>query len=201
MASSIVQAGKYPNFGSAYPFAYSSDRAGSPREGAVVRFAWDESGLFVFVELEDSNLIAKNKKDEQFHFRHGDVFELFVKPRHDAYYWEMYATPNGNKSTLFFPRDRSGMQPDDFLNGHRFQSLEVAAEKSSKGWNAELFVPAEQLTALGAGWGDRTEWSVFCGRYNYQDETLKDPELSMVPALSKTNYHLVDEYARLEMTP
>lgn len=193
----VFDAKKYSQFGPAYPLAFSTDRAGGPQEGASVRFAWDESGLFVLAELEDSVLIQKNRKDEQLHFETGDVFELFVKPQNASYYWEMYATPFGNKTTLFFPCGRDGVTTDEHLRAHSFQGLEVSSEKTFKGWKTQMFVPAAQLTALGAGWGDETEWTVFCGRYNYNSEDLADLELSMAPALSATSYHLVDEYARL----
>jgi hypothetical protein len=195
----VFEAARYPDYGSAYPFAYSKDCEGIPQEGATVRFAWDETGLHVSAELEDSNLVVLNRADEQLHYETGDVFELFVKPLNNSYYWEMYATPSGNKSTLFFPRDRTGMELDDFLHGHDFQSLEVSVEKTSNGWSAQMFVPAAQLTALGAGWGDGTEWTVFCGRYNYNSEDLSAPELSMAPPLSATNYHLTNEYAHLKL--
>ena len=61
-----------------------------------------------------------------------------------------------------------------------------------------MFVPSEQLTALGAGWADGTEWTVLCGRYNYRSDSLSDPEISMMPALSRENHHLVDEYALIK---
>ena len=77
------------------------------------------------------------------------MFELFVKPLNEAYYWEMYAIPFGNKSTLFFPRDRTGMELNDFLRGHDFYGLEVYVEETASGWNARMFVPMKQLTALG----------------------------------------------------
>ena len=195
----LFEAARFPAFGNPCSMAYSTDRDGAPLEGGAVRFSWDEKGLYVFAELEDSNLIALNRQDEQLHFETGDVFELFVKPLNDAYYWEMYAIPSGNKSTLFFPRDRSGMELNDFLHGHDFQSLEVSVEETSSGWSAHLFVPVSQLTALGAGWGAGLEWTVFCGRYNYNSEDLADPELSMAPPLSATNYHLTDEYAHLKL--
>lgn len=209
----VFEAARHPAFGPAYLFSYSTDCEGAPKEGATVRFAWDESGLYVSAELEDSFLIQKNRDDEQLHYETGDLFELFVKPLNDTYYWEMYSTPFGNKTTLFFPRDRDGLTLDDFLNAHDFQCLEVTsiefskpwknnrveAQPPSKGWKTQLFVPAAQLTALGAGWGDGTEWTVFCGRYNYNSEDLVDPELSMAPALSATNYHLTNEYARLTL--
>jgi hypothetical protein len=195
----IFEAPYFPTLGKKYALACSGEQSGVPAEGGSVSFAWDEHGLYVFAELEDSCVIAQNQEDEQLHYMFGDVFELFVKPLNDSYYWEMYAVPSGNKSTLFFPRDRSGMEVENFLQDHDFRSLEVSTEKTSNGWKARMFVPVEQLTAFGAGWGDGTEWTVLCGRYNYNSEDLIDPELSMAPALSATNYHLTNEYARLKL--
>jgi len=193
------EAARHPAFGPTYPFAFSSDREGAPQEGATVCFGWDDSGLYVFAELVDSSLIALNREDEQLHFESGDVFELFIKPLNDTYYWEMYATPTGNKTTLFFPRDCSGMELNDFLRGHNFHALEVSVEEMPNGWKTSLFIPTAQLTALGATWGAGQEWTIFCGRYNYASEELVDPEFSMAPPLSKTNYHLTDEYAHLKL--
>jgi len=183
-----------------HDFAYSTDVGGLPVEGARVRFAWNEQGLFVYAELEDYFLVSNDRRDEQLHFETGDVFELFVKPPDDDYYWEMYATPFGNKSTLFFPRERTGMEVENFLRDHSFHGLEVSAEITKSGWSANMFIPAEQLTALGAAWGEGAEWTVLCGRYNYNNTALEDPELSMWPPVSKTNYHLTTEYALLKLS-
>ena len=181
----------------AYPFAFSTDKEGGPVEGAEVWFAWNENGLYVGAALEDSYLIATRRADEELHFESGDVFELFAKPVNDAYYWEMYATPFGHKTTLFFPSEREGMILDEFLHAHEFQNLQVSAAKTDTGWRAEMWVPAEQLQAFGESWGPGSEWNIFCGRYNYNNDELADPELSMSPALSATNYHLTHEYATL----
>ena len=62
-----------------------------------------------------------------------------------------------------------------------------------------MFVPAEQLTALGAEWTAGAEWTVLCGRYNYNNDELVDAEMSMWPPISETNYHLTGEYARLTL--
>lgn len=182
-----------------YPLSFSLDVGGFPEEKGVVRFAWNEQGIFVRAELEDSFLIANARCDEQLHFETGDVFELFVKPLNDDYYWEMYVTPFGNKSTLFFPHDRAGMDIANFLHDHDFHSLAVSSEITPAGWVAELFVPAAQLTAFGGGWSRNAEWTVLCGRYNYNNEALAEPELSMLPSVSRTNYHLTNEYARMAM--
>ena len=182
----------------AYRQACSKDVGGLPDEGATVRFAWNERGLFVHAELEDSHVVATHRCDEQLHFETGDVFELFVKPAGDEYYWEMYATPYGNKSTLFFPSDREGMEVGNFLNDHAHHGLEVRSRLTESGWEADLFVPAGQLAALGEAWGPPAQWTVLCGRYNYNNNALEHPELSMFPPVSKTNYHLTAEYAVLK---
>lgn len=195
-----LEAGLYDEIRSraaAYPFAFSTDHQGSPVESGSVCFAWNEEGFYVAAELEDSVLVSENRTDEQLHYEFGDLLELFMKPAADTYYWEMYATPFGNKSTLFFPREREGMEVEDFLDTHHFHGLEVSAKKTGTGWNAQMWVPSEQLQALGGAWGPGSNWRVFCGRYNYGNTELKDPELSMVPSLSETNYHLTDEYAVL----
>ena len=71
----VFEAVRHPDFGPAYPLATSRDREGIPQEGASVRFGWDETGLHVFAELEDSCIIANNRQDEQLHYEHGDVFD------------------------------------------------------------------------------------------------------------------------------
>ena len=181
-----------------YNFSFAKDRSGIPVEGGEICFAWNEKGFYVAAEFEDSVLISKHRKDEVLHYQFSDVLELFIKPADDLYYWEMYATPFGNKSTLFFSEERAGLKLEkDFLQGHSFHGLEVCSEKSSKGWKTQMWIPVEQLTALGAEWGAEANWRIFCGRYNYNSEDLKDLELSMAPAISTTNYHLTEEYAVL----
>lgn len=184
-----------------YELVCSSVPNSYPVEKGVVQFAWNERGLYVVAKLADSCMVAQNLRDEQLHNQFGDVFELFVKPLNDSYYWEMYATPNGNKSTLFFPRERKGMTTVDFLNVHTFRGLEVHVMKRPDGWDAELFIPVGQLNAFGASWGVCSTWTAFCGRYNYSNEAITDPELSMTPPLSEVNYHLTEEYAEIRFLP
>lgn len=193
----VFQAARHPDYGPVYDFSYSTDCEGGPAEGATVRLGWNESGLFVLAEFEDSNLIVHNLENEQLHYESGDVFELFVKPLNAPYKWEMYATPTGNRSTLFFPTWPADITPTEALNDHAFRDLEVSVEQTPVGWNARMYVPSAQLTALGAGWGDGTDWTIFCGRYNQRSDDLTDSELSMTPPLSETDYHLTGEYALL----
>ena len=181
-----------------YSMALSHDRVGIPQEGGTVRFVWNSEGIIVRAELTDSCLISTNRHDEQLHYQCGDVFELFLKPLNAPYKWEMYATPYGNKSTLFFPTWPTTLTVEESLRHHNLRGLKVSVETTSTGWTAQMSVPAADLTAMGMGWGAGFEWTAFCGRYNCNQEDLKTPELSMFPAASATNYHLIDEYAILD---
>jgi hypothetical protein len=195
----VFHAARYPEYGPGYAFAFSTDCKGLPSEGAAVRFAWNDNGLFVAADLEDAHRVSLIREDEQLHYTSGDVLELFLKPRHAPYKWEMYVTPFGNKSTLFFPEWPCQQSAEECLVNHDYRGLEVSVEETAAGWKARLFVPASQLTALGAAWAHGAEWTVLCGRYNYDSAELRNPECSMAPALRTTDFHLIDEYARLEL--
>jgi hypothetical protein len=192
-----------------YRLGFSRDKEGVPAEAAEVKFAWNEHGLYLAARLDDSELIANNDQDEQFHQRCGDTLELFVKPKNDSYYWEMYATPKGNKTTLFWFRSISRKTFTDPLTGHAFRGLRVGAcadgtvnnpASPDRGWTAEMWVPANQLTHFGETWGSGTNWTVLVGRYNYSSGS-QYPENSMFPPLSQTWFHLTDEYADLKFLP
>ncbi len=53
---------------SAQGLGYSADVSGVPRETAEVRFAWNACGLFVRAALEDSFVVASDRRNEQLHF-------------------------------------------------------------------------------------------------------------------------------------
>jgi hypothetical protein len=67
-----------------------------------------------------------------------------------------------------------------------------------KGWRAEMAMPLKDLRAYGAEFTPGANWKILVGRYNYS-RYLDAIELSMTPQLSKTNYHLYEEYADLEI--
>ena len=189
-----------------YTLSFSKDKTGKPKETASVKLAWNKQGLYLAVQLEDSDLLAYDDRDEEMHFKYGDALELFVKPRDNSYYWEMYVTPRSNKTTIFIFRSISNKFFTDPLKGHDFRDLKVCAvtqgslndiSDSDKDWTAEMWVPASYMKHFKEPWGPNGNWTVFCGRYNYTKD-LDHPELSMYPPISKTNYHLTKEYALLQ---
>ena len=183
-----------------YHFYYSKDKSGEPKENGQIRLAWDDNYVYLGVVLEDSDIIATGDKDQMHHYKYGDLAELFLKPASSTHYWELYVTPAGHKTSFWFPK--RGDITEDYTCG-----LKVAAtcngtlndsSDTDVSWTGEMAMPVKDLTAFGDDFGEGEGWRVFVGRYNYTGG-LENPELSMSPALSKTSYHLTDEYAVLKL--
>jgi len=65
-----------------------------------------------------------------------------------------------------------------------------------KGWTAEMAVPIADLTRFGDVFGGESKWRILISRYNYS-RYLSNVELTSLPCLSKTDFHLIEEYAVL----
>jgi len=97
-------------------------------EGGKIRLAWDENFLYIGFELVDSDIVAEGTQDNLLHYSFGDVGEVFLKPESFSWYWELYVTPAGRMSTLWFPgRGRLGLP--SCIEAYRFD-LKVAASYS-----------------------------------------------------------------------
>ncbi len=192
----------------AYPLFLGQDRAADGtvlEESGSVRFAWDENNVYVAVTYTDSDIVAEGTQDEQLHFNMGDVAEVFLKPGGNTCYWELYVTPHGNKSTLFFPgRGRMGLPgsieySSGLQVGAKVNGTLDAWQDNDEGWTAELAIPVKDLTAYGDAFGPGSDWRVLVARYNYSKNlNIIGPELSMTPQLPQTFFHLTDGYAKLE---
>jgi len=192
-----------------YPLSLSKDKLAEGEtliEGGTVRYAWDDNYLYAAFRFTDSDVVAEGNEDQIHHFAKGDVAELFIKPEAHSGYWEMYVTPHGKKTTYWFPSGgRLGLEscftgaPKDLQVGATFDGTLNNWEDTDKGWYGEMAVPVKNLTAHGEIFTPESVWWVLSGRYNYS-RYLEAKELSMMPALSKTRYHLIHEYARLQLT-
>jgi len=176
------------------------------KEAGEVQLAWDENYLYVGVKFYDSDIVQESAENQQHHYSSGDLAEIFIKPENSTWYWEIYGTPNGKKTVFWFPgRGRlglkSGFEPgmnlDDVLIGARVQGSFNNWEDVDEYWTAEMAIPAKGLTAHGDAFGPGTEWRILVARYNFS-RYLTWRELSMVPQLSVTNYHLLEEFGILE---
>jgi len=173
-------------------------------EAGEARICWDDKYFYLGVKFFDSDIVAEGKDDQLHHYQMGDVAELFLKPAGKTWYWEMYVTPAGRRTTLWFPgRGRLGLKSCEDNPGN----LRVAAlchgtlnnwEDKDSFWTGEMAVPVEELRKGGEPFGAGARWTIMVSRYNYS-RYLSNKELSMAPRLSQTNYHLLEDYAILNL--
>lgn len=197
-----------------YKMYLPADRSADSQmqEAGQVRLAWDQEYFYVAVKFDDSDIVAEGTADQLHHYRLGDVCELFLKPADKTWYWELYVTPRGNKTTFFFPSQGRFGLPGCFENYS--SDLQVAAQcqgtlnnwqDRDRSWTAEMAMPIKDLTARGERFGLDADWRILVARYNYSYHLTRNglelgPELSAAPRLSVTNYHLLEEYAVLKLS-
>lgn len=174
-------------------------------ERGEAMFAWDDNFFYVGVRFTDSDVVAEGEGDQLHHYRMGDVAELFLKPVDQTWYWELYVTPKGKKTSFWFPgRGRLGLE-----SCYQYKcGLQVAAQvdgtlnnwqDKDKGWTAEMAMPISDLTANGESFGPKANWLVLLARYNYS-RYLPWSQLSAITPLGKRpNFHLHERYAVLKL--
>jgi hypothetical protein len=193
----------------AYVLSLPLDRAAdgrTPAEGGRARFAWNEEWFYMAIEFTDSDVVAEGTEDGEHHYKLGDLAELFLWPDAHSWYWELYVTPAGKYTAFFFPGPGRLGLPSGFTN---HATLTVAAQTQGtlndwtdvdRGWTAEMAVPVKALTQRGEAWGPGSPWRLLVGRYNYSAH-LPALEYSSMPELSRTSFHLREEYGRLNLLP
>ncbi|HBG25643.1 MAG: hypothetical protein A2Y10_16015 [Planctomycetes bacterium GWF2_41_51] len=192
----------------AYPLYLSKDKIADEQklnEAGEVRFAWDDNFFYVAASFQDTDIVAQGKEDNMHHYQYGDLCELFLKPANESYYWELYVMPAGKKTSFFYP-SKGYLGLPGCIDDYKCD-LKVAAQcqgtlnnwhDKDKSWTAEMAMPIKDLRAYGASFSPQAKWKILVGRYNYS-RYLDHVELSMTPQLSKTSYHLYEEYADLEL--
>jgi hypothetical protein len=175
------------------------------QETGKVRFAWDDDYFYVAADFQDSDIVAQGREDQMHHYKYGDLCELFLKPTNESYYWELYVTPADKKSSFFYP-SRSYLGLPDCLEKYTC-GLTVTAEcngtlndwqQKDDRWMAEMAMPIKDLEAYGYKFSSGWRWTILVGRYNYSRD-LNQTELSMTPQLSRTFFHIYEEYGILEL--
>jgi hypothetical protein len=192
-----------------YPLSLSKDllaREVGLQEPGEAQFAWDDQFFYLGVRFYDSDIVAEGAEDQMHHYQLGDLAELFLKAADRPWYWELYVTPRGKKTSFWFADRKHLGEASSFKYTC---GLRVAArvkgtlnDRSDRDeyWTGEMAMPVADLTARGGKFGPGSDWRVFVGRYNY-NRYLPDKELSMTPALPTTNYHLTEHYAILQFLP
>jgi hypothetical protein len=173
------------------------------QEPGEVRICWNETFLYIGARLTDSDIVAQGDQDQLHHYMLGDALEVFLKPENETWYWELYGTPTGKKTAFFWPgRGWLGLPTSekgaiDFKAAASCDGTANKWEDRDRGWCVELAIPAKALTEHGEAWGVGAAWRLLVGRYNYS-RYLSNRELAMAPPLRGSNFHLIEEYGKIE---
>lgn len=171
-------------------------------EPARARVAWTDTHLYIAIECDDSDLIAEMPKDQEHHYKFGDVVEVFVKPADETWYWEYYATPTSNKTAFFFPgRGRQGLPSVESYKSELRVAVTVDGtlnhwQDRDGGWCSEIAIPWSEFDVNGGSRPTATRWKIQFARYNYGRYT-STVELSMFPRLRGGTFHAFEQYANL----
>lgn len=174
-------------------------------ESGEYKLLWDKDYLYVGINFSDSDVLAYGKEDEMHHYSQGDTAEVFIKPESDTYYWELYATPAGRKTSFFIPGRGCLMDPVLFLCpiktkvAAQIQGTLNQWQDKDRGWTAEMAIPRQELEQYGAKFNPDEKWRIFLARYNYS-RYLPTSELSSFPLQTgSANFHLWEEYGTLKL--
>ena len=173
-------------------------------ETGTVKMLHSDRFWYVAVDMEDSDVVAQGTADQQHHYTMGDTIEIFLKPADDTYYWEMYGTPNGLRTTFFYPSRSYVFVP---RSADQVPNFEVAASvdgvmndwrTTDRGWKIEFKFPISEFEQYGAKFSPGRPWTFLIARQNYS-RRLPLKELSTVPPIQIPDFHLIDQYGMLEI--
>ena len=177
----------------------------APAENGTVKITWREHYLNIAADFEDSDIFARGQTDNEPHYKLGDVLEVFLKPEYSDWYWEIWLTPHGRKTSVFWPGqgESAGGADNSFrLNMDYAAGIVGTLNDSSdkdQGWHCAVDIPFEELAQSGK-LHKKGDWTILLARQNYTGSVDKDHrELSSHPALSECNFHAHREYHLLDL--
>ena len=171
-------------------------------EPGMAKLVYDGSYLYIGAVLQDSDVVQYGKEDQEHLYLQGDLFEIFIKSEKSPKYWELYAAPNGRKTTFLF-ESRGYARADWGTLDPSFQTAAVVQgtinnyNDKDKSWTVEVAIPLKMLRDLtGVDFDNNGKWTILLGRYNY-NFGQKSCQLSTIPQLPQGNYHLIEYYGEL----
>ena len=181
------------------------------RKGVVepgkVRLLWNDRYLYVGLDLTDTDLIAESPAEQTHLCARGDAVEVFLKPARQTWYWELYVTPKGQKTSYFYPGRGLRELPSVFSAKPALKGMIATAnfkgtlnnswDKDRK-WTAVIAIPLAELAMAGEKLDMKTPWLILVGRCNY-GRYLACMENSAFPSQPVLNYHAHADYARLKL--
>lgn len=173
-------------------------------ENGTVKILWDDKYVYFGGVFCDSDIVQLSDKNWRHYYRTGDLMEIFLKPADKHYYWELYATPNNLKNSLFYcSGGRLGLRsaPACRLEGILVKSTCQGTLNNEKDydrqWTTEMAVPIKDLEKHGEKIEPGKVWSFLIGRYNYSIH-LDQKELTRSGTPGSNNFHDKASWDRLK---
>jgi hypothetical protein len=194
-------------FAEAEEVALRQDFPGGDPDGPAsgsIRMAWSGSELHFLAELKDEHIHTRAKRLNEMVYLLGDCLEIFLKAPETPAYLEFHIAPNNVKLQLLFPSQAEFQRfrhwPESELIA-RFAlprpafTSQVWPDAGAQRWTVfasidlRLLLPA--ITTLA-----RRELEFHFGRYDYPADG-REPVLSCTSALSRLDFHHLEEWGRL----
>lgn len=189
---------------SSTPLTFQQDWRDTEEEG--FRPAWailrrEASHLVVQAELTDDDLFNAEPRSHQPFYRHGDVFEIFLRPTRQDAYTELHVGPDNQTFHLRIPSAelflRHRADPEAWrrwlVPERRFVSR-VFLNRATATWRVEASIPLCEVGDDPIQPGDR--WLFSFSRYDYT-RGRPEPVLSSTSPHTELNYHAQTEWGTL----
>lgn len=178
---------------------------GKVLEGGYVKFLWNEKYLYVGLKMDDSDVVGEAEVDQGRLYAQGDTVEVFIHPRNQTYYWEIFGAVNEKKTCYFFPgRGRVSLDSNHHYQCHGLKVKTTVDgtlnnwHDRDKSWSIIIAVPTSALTEFGASFNNSEFWSIQIVRVNYS-RYLPVWETTVFPQNNSGNPHLYEAYACLKL--
>lgn len=162
---------------------------------------WNEQSIYIYAVLHDKDIFNPCAQLNEFSYKQGDTFEVFLRPDKADSYIEVHLTPSNIVTQLKFKKNseiqkiRSSSDPEKLLRSHLFDTprLETAVAIESNRWRVFLAVP---FTLFGNISSKNSLWHFSFCRYDYAKNT-SSPILSSSSEFTKLDFHRINEWNTL----
>lgn len=169
---------------------------------ARVRTGWIPGSLLVYAEMEDVDVFNPVTGFNRFAFKHGDVFEIFLRPREQAAYYEIHITPQNQVLQLRIPSDEHFHSEDkdwavlrSWLVYERQIASQVRVDSAANRWWLQAAIPFDMILESGRV-EPGSQWRFSFSRYDYT-RGRRRPVLSSTSPHMRTDFHRQKEWGTL----
>lgn len=169
-----------------------------------VRVALSGMSLAVFADFRDLDVFNPVEHFNVAAFPHGDVFEIFLRPRGQQAYFEFHITPGATLMQMRWPGPMRALKLDwaglgDPLLPYKITRWRTRAQSRAvpHGWEVFAEIPMRRIFEDAPPWNGSLLDAAFT-RYDYTRGRLR-PVISATAPFREPDFHRVEEWHALEL--